>query len=300
MKYSYNTFNTNYLSDIKLPLAPSAINLSTTVTVTRSQKNISAPPTSEISGLRLNILDSTVYLLIDNIVELSITKQSIQYNILSGIEADIIPFLLYSAIPINLVLQGYMVFRGCAYSTDAKSANCILSSTGDGSSTLLAYALQQGIKGLSDHLCVIRKNDDCFELLPGYSTIKLWHDATKQLQIDNQALPSLRPCLKLYWLQANSDFLEQPLKLNTIHKLSTCNMASTPRSESITGLKKIQTLQNSLWMQSTLEQLGILKNHKQQIIKIATHANINKIKYAHTYCCHQATFNVIQPCEVTA
>ncbi|WP_234393607.1 hypothetical protein, partial [Francisella hispaniensis] len=119
----------------------------------------------------------------------------------------IVNFLVSAAIPYFLAKQGKIILRGCSFTSDNETANLLLGNSGVGKSTVLAALAKKNYKILADQFCVLSLIDDKVYVESAFAYIKLWLQATKQLEIDNTNLLKVRPKLKTHLTHLIYEFL---------------------------------------------------------------------------------------------
>lgn len=284
MLFNYVCFNQQFISDMPLPLR---VGVSDGVhTIIIQKQFIQLPESDEVKSIGLSIqchLD-IVYLKIDNIVQFAVSKNFIGYQPLCTHYDDIAPFILYSAIPLCLTRLGYLVLRGCALSFDGRVAECWLSHSGAGTSTLLAYALSQGAIGVSDHLCVLQKQDEAFLVLPGFQSIKLWHDAALQLNLPTQNLKKVRSALRQYWHDCDAQFHSLSMPVEKLFFIEWRNAAVHPELNEMKGVAKLKYLSNGQWMRAVLSPLKLLSMQNQLGVQLMSEVDLYTLHYARGMC----------------
>lgn len=188
----------------------------------------------------------------------------------------IVNFLVSAAIPYFLAKQGKIILRGCSFTSDNETANLLLGNSGVGKSTVLAALAKKDYKILADQFCVLSLIDDKVYVESAFAYIKLWLQATKQLEIDNTNLLKVRPKLKRFYWQA--PFCNKKLPVKNVFKLRTQNLESQNLLEKIYGIEKISLVHDSIFADKLVSIDKKSKLEKAKIsFKLASQASFSKI-----------------------
>ena len=120
-----------------------------------------------------------------------------------GDPADLRAFLLASTLGAILHQKKLFVLHAGAVATPS-GAVAVCGPSGTGKSTTLAELERRGHPVLSDDKTVVRFDADAPEVLSGFPTLRLWHDAVDRIGEDAGALPALRDGIAKYLYRASS------------------------------------------------------------------------------------------------
>ncbi|MBK2109220.1 P-loop NTPase family protein [Francisella tularensis] len=188
----------------------------------------------------------------------------------------LVNFLVSAAVPYFLAKQGKIILRGCSFTSDNQTANLLLGNSGVGKSTLLAALAKKDCKILADQFCVLSLIDDKVYIEPAFGYIKLWLQATKLLEINNEDLLKVRPKLKRFYWQA--PFCNKKLLVKNVFKLRTQNLESQNLLEKVNGINKIALIHNNIFADELISVDSRTKLEKAKIsFKLAAQASFFKI-----------------------
>jgi hypothetical protein len=149
--------------------------------------------------------------------------------------------------------------------------------SGVGKSTLAGAFFKRGYPVLADDICALSPGDDGMPMvLPGFPQIKLWADATRELEEDFASLPRVRQDLKKYGLLLKAGFCAEPTHLDRIYVLRTTN---ADRFEMVTlnGLEKFGALIKNTYRFRFTEGLGSKLEHFNQCAVVGRHADARQV-----------------------
>jgi hypothetical protein len=195
----------------------------------------------------------------------------------AGAEDDAVRlFLLGSAFGALLHQRGVLPLHASAIRANGKAV-LFCGSSGIGKSTLAGAFFKKGYPVLADDICALSPGDDGIPMvLPGFPQIRLWADATRELEEDCTSLPKVRQELEKYGLPLQEGFCTKPTPLGRIYVLGTTN---TDRFEMVpvNGQEKFNALMRSTYRFRFTEGLGSKPEHFNQCTAVGRHAEVRKI-----------------------
>lgn len=131
-----------------------------------------------------------------------------------GDAADLRAFLLASTLGAILHQRRLFVLHAGAVATPAGAVS-VCGPSGAGKSTTLAELTRRGYPVLSDDKTVVRFAGAGPEVISGFPTLRLWHDAVDRIGEDADGLPALRKGIRKYLYRA-PDFQSTPERLGLL------------------------------------------------------------------------------------
>lgn len=182
--------------------------------------------------------------------------------------------LLTMAFQTALIQKGYWVMQGTSVKVN-DGCFILMGASGAGKSTLAAAFWKKGYSILSDDLVVINNEG---LVLSGYPYLKLWFEALHALDVEAKFLKKIRPTLHKYYLPLSSQHHTTPLPIKAIYFLQD-NNSEDYQYEPITGLKKVQVLQN--WMRRKYREPEIARKYLSTLLDIAHQIHMESIIRPH-------------------
>ena len=192
----------------------------------------------------------------------------------AGIDEDSIRvFLLGSAFGALLFQRGYLVLHGNAIRIGDQCMVCV-GPSGAGKSTLAAGLMQRGYPVLADDVVPVDAN--C-RVLPGFPRIKLWRDATDQLQIDSLALRRIRPGIEKFNLPVAAELAATPLPVRWVYVLASDHVDQTEILP-IHGMQRFSPLRSNTYRVRFLEGMALKSEHLKLCGQLAGRIRLAHIK----------------------
>lgn len=145
--------------------------------------------------------------------------------------------------------------------------------SGVGKSTLAAAFIQRGHAILTDDICAINQ---LAEVLPGFPQVKLWDDASRQMNIETESLRKIRPNLEKFSVPVCEKFYQYPLPLKMVYFLHVHDKDSIDLIN-LNGSQKFNHLINNTYRILYLKGLGKDRAHFKQCGAIASRVDVAHI-----------------------
>ena len=177
-----------------------------------------------------------------------------------GVDEDSIRvFVLGSCMGALLMQRNLFLLHGNAIKV---GSNCIsfAGNSGIGKSTLSGAFFKRGYSILADDVCAV---DPKGHVLPSFPQIKLWLDASTQLNIQTEALRKIRPNIDKFAVPLGAQFHTDSLTLKVVYILQSHNEDNFEFT-TISGMNKLKPLQNNTYRRSYLKGMGKDKSHFNQ------------------------------------
>jgi len=127
-------------------------------------------------------------------------------------------FILGPVMSVLLHQQGHLLLHASAV-TVADEAVLFLGDAGWGKSTIAAALYDRGHGLVADDVAVLRHEEGCLAVLPGFAQLKLWPEALISLGDDPEKLPRCNPRFQKRARRAVHGFSLAPLPLKRIYVL---------------------------------------------------------------------------------
>lgn len=285
MSFDYRCYDHTLRSDIALPML-SEQPASDSLDLRIEQDPVpDLLPNSQAIGLGLQVSAEAVLLTLHGIARYWLHSDTI--TVAASDTADVASvghFLLSAAIPYWLLQHRHTLLKGAAFTQDGQTACLLLGESGAGKSTLLAALCQQSsAQMITDQWCLIHPNSQgqlCVR--PGYAAIKLWQEATKTLQLEASALTQIRPNVERYHWPVPEYFCDQALPISRCIILKERNNASPPLFAKLSGLQKIEALQQFLLTPELLTALNMATPQAKMLFQLARQSSVHSLTRIHS------------------
>jgi len=131
-------------------------------------------------------------------------------------------FVLGPVLAVLLYQQGRLLLHGSAVAVEDEAV-LFLGSAGCGESTMAATLHARGYGLATDDVAVLRVEEGCPMLFPGFPQLKLWPEALVSLGDDPEKLPRCNPHLEKRARSAVHEFPSVPLPVKRIYVLDEGN-----------------------------------------------------------------------------
>ena len=183
-------------------------------------------------------------------------------------------FLLGSAMGALLHQRRVLPLHASAVSTPY-GAVVFAGPSGSGKSTLAAALCRRGFGILADDVCAI-DGSGVPAVMPGTTSLKVWADALRQLNIADRDLRPVRAGLKKYFLSSLHGLSADPVSLHSVYILEVSNSDRAVISP-VPGLTKFQALIANTFRKSLVEPMGLMESYFEQIGKVAASARVRRV-----------------------
>lgn len=256
MKYNYHAFGLNIQSEIELPELLTAKNNYTDIQI-RFGKVPNKLEQCETTGFCFQIGRSAFLLKKENTANYIALdgKQVIIEKKGHALNEDIRLFLLTTVFGALFQQRDLLPLHASAVRSGDK---CILfcGASGSGKSTLIRALMKKGYDLISDDVCVISENGQGHPIVhPGYPMLKLWKDALSKLDEDAASLTRVRQVVHKYFVPAQNQYHEHPLKIKNIYILRPWNQKEIQVSR-INGGRKFNLLKKMTYRLKFSKALG--------------------------------------------
>jgi hypothetical protein len=127
-------------------------------------------------------------------------------------------FILGPVMAVLLHQRGYLLLHASAVAVDDEAV-LFLGDAGGGKSTMAAALHDRGYGLVADDVAVLRLEENCPVILPGFGQLKLWPEALVSLGDDPEKLPRCNPRFEKRARPAVHRFSSAPLPLKRIYVL---------------------------------------------------------------------------------
>lgn len=275
--YYYHAFKLLIQSELRFPellAADAAILDETTVTIKFGTVNPLGLDAPIDQGLLYQTNEEALWLHVPQIARFLISQgRQIIIDPVPGIDEDSIRvFVLGSCIGALLMQRQVFLFHGNAIKW---GEHCIsfVGHSGIGKSTLSGAFFKRGYSILADDVCAVSSQG---AVLPSFPQIKLWQDAAHHLGIETTSLRKIRPNLEKFAVPLQSQFYPSPLPLKAVYILNIHNKNDF-KVETLTGMEKLQPLQNHVYRKAYLKGLVKEKNHFMRSAAIANQLTVVRV-----------------------
>lgn len=190
-------------------------------------------------------------------------------------DLDSIKLFLYgSALGAILHQRGIIPFHGSAFSINDKGI-LLCGFSGAGKSSLTASFCQNGAKFISDDITPVSMNDSTAQIAPLKTSMKLWDDSIKKLNIKNDNLKKIRPVLDKYYVPYPVN--HKKYRLDHLIILGVHNQLDFQAQE-INNLEKYNALRGQIYRKMYLK--GMPETEKlyfKQLLQIASTIKVTQV-----------------------
>lgn len=207
------------------------------------------------------------------------------YRVKEGRHIDIIPFegadkesielfLNGSVLGAVLFQRGIIPLHGSSFIYNGKGI-VVCGASGVGKSSVTAAFCKRGAEFVNDDITPViisspsPSSPSSPEILPIYSTIKLWEDSLLDLGYQQDGLAKIRPALQKFYLPIEKSN-NSKVKLDTVI-IMVAHQSEEFKSESLTGIEKYNLLRKNIYRKSYLRGMPeTSKKFFSQLIKVAS------------------------------
>lgn len=211
------------------------------------------------------------------------------YRVKEGRHIDIIPFegadkesielfLNGSVLGAVLFQRGIIPLHGSSFIYKGKGI-IVCGASGVGKSSVTAAFCKRGAEFVNDDITPViisspsPSSPSSPEILPIYSTIKLWEDSLLDLGYQQDGLAKIRPALQKFYLPIEKSN-NSKVKLDTVI-IMVAHQSEEFKSESLTGIEKYNLLRKNIYRKSYLRGMPeTSKKFFSQLIKIASEVDV--------------------------
>lgn len=211
------------------------------------------------------------------------------YRVKDGKHIDIIPFegadkesvelfLNGSALGAVLFQRGIIPLHGSSFIYKGKGI-VVCGASGVGKSSVTAAFCKRGAEFVNDDITPVMLSSSSPsspispEILPIYSTIKLWEDSLQDLGLQQDGLAKIRPSMQKFYLPTEKSSNSR-VKLDTVIILAT-HQSEEFKSERLNGIEKYNLLRKNIYRKSYLRGMPeTSKKFFSQLLKIASGVNV--------------------------
>tara|TARA_R110002167_G_scaffold81834_10_gene223694 strand:+ start:2018 stop:2941 length:924 start_codon:yes stop_codon:yes gene_type:complete len=203
-------------------------------------------------------------------------------------------FILGACLGVLLIQRGQLVLHASVVEKNGVTV-AFAGAGGAGKSTLVSLLVEHGFRVLADNIAVIESEGHSPpQIIPSSPQVHLWAAALEKLNFQTPYLKQIRSEVSKFSLSLDEgQFLSVPTELNTICILCPWNKAES-RFETIVGPERLLNLVNVSFRMKIVKGLGLEQLHFQQIAKLAQHANIVKLFYAHDWNLNQELIAIVE------
>lgn len=185
-------------------------------------------------------------------------------------------FLLSSPLGALFHQRNLLALHGSAIAANGE-AIIFVGISGTGKSTLAAAFRQKGYSVLDDDISVVNINKEGLPIVyPGYPQLRIWADAAREMGENPDNLERMLPELEKYFLTLKEGFCHDPLPLKHIYMLQATT-TSTFEITPITGMEKLEALNDHTYRSNFLEGLGSKKAHFKNCATVAKQINMSRV-----------------------
>ena len=211
------------------------------------------------------------------------------YKVKGGRHIDIIPhegadkesielFLNGSVLGAVLFQRGIIPLHGSSFIHKGKGV-IVCGASGAGKSSVTAAFCKRGAQFINDDISPVAilqnssHSKNLPEILPIFSTIKLWKDSLLDLGYEQSGLSKIRPSMEKFYLPVDKS-TNINIKLDTVIILTT-HQAEEFKSEVLTGISKYNVLRRNIYRKSYLRGMPeTSKKFFSQLINIASQIDV--------------------------